>query len=34
MEMTTQEDLVKLGGRVAGAVDRLQNKDYRPKGLR
>jgi hypothetical protein len=25
MEMTTQEDLVKLGGRVAGAVDRLRD---------
>jgi hypothetical protein len=32
VEMTTQEDLVKLGGHVAGAVDRLRDKDYRPKG--
>ncbi|GIH05044.1 hypothetical protein Rhe02_31110 [Rhizocola hellebori] len=32
MEMTTQEDLVKLGGHLAGAMDRLQGKGYRPKG--
>ncbi len=34
LELSSHEELSQLGGRVAGAVDRLQGNNYGPKGPR